>query len=84
MRAVAWAMRRAQFYSDRRANRIKHLCKFQWPVSNNCPINVCGQAWTARSFRNESVTGLRRAKIEERLGRPPNAPALGTGESVRL
>src|SRR6516165_3102836 len=34
------------------ANAIKYLIQVHQLVSNNCPINVCGQAWTACRLDN--------------------------------
>src|SRR6516225_6292859 len=34
------------------ANAIKYLIQVHQLVSNNCPIHVCGQAWTACRLDN--------------------------------
>src|SRR6516162_5687167 len=41
------------------ANAIKYLIQVHQLVSNNCPINVCGQAWTACRFLDWTTCAVR-------------------------
>jgi len=41
------------------ANEIKHLMQVDRLVSNNCPINVYGQAWTACRFLDWTTCAVR-------------------------
>src|SRR5262245_43668469 len=52
------------------ANKIKYSMQASQLVSNNCPINVYGQAWTACRFLDWTTCAVR-------VALPPLAPPCG-------
>src|SRR5215471_4903704 len=62
------------------ANNIKRLMQVDQLVSNNCPINVYGQAWTACSFLDWTTMCDAPCSLTAQIlaprggGRSPNLP----------
>src|SRR5215468_6316376 len=55
------------------ANKIKHLMRVDQLVSNNCPINVYGQPWTACYW---ATCAMRREALPLKSWRHPAAVAF--------